>query len=324
MADGLVAAEGLDGILFDVDHTLVDTAGAFRAALSAVRVAFMREHGDDVEPAMLSMWEDDVNGHYRAFTRGELTFDEQRRRRADEMHSTLGGPRVDEDFYPEWLSVFWTAFEGHAWTAFPDVVPALSRLHDGGIRVGVVTNANSALQRHKLEAAGLMTLVDGTAARASNREIERDRVVEPVETTARGATGPNRVLEPVETTARGATGPNRVVEPVETTARGVVVGVDALGFGKPRPEIFLEGCRQLGTDPARTAYVGDEPTVDAIGAAKAGLIGIWVDRAENRRRLLASGEWPSVEIDVNAKTPGPSTINCTPRTRHITSFDELS
>ena len=70
---------------------------------------------------------------------------------------------------------------------------------------------------------------------------------------------------------------------------GILVGIDALGVAKPEPGIFLEGVRQLGTEPARTLYIGDNFTVDAQGAAAAGLRGIWLDRtgtAERRGGLI--------------------------------------
>lgn len=57
-----------------------------------------------------------------------------------------------------------------------------------------------------------------------------------------------------------------------------LVGIDAVGVAKPDPAIFLEGARRLGTEPARTIYVGDNLAVDAEGARNAGLIGVWLDR----------------------------------------------
>lgn len=59
----------------------------------------------------------------------------------------------------------------------------------------------------------------------------------------------------------------------------VLVGIDTVGAAKPDPAIFHEGVRLLGTDPARTLYVGDNPVVDAAGAQKAGLQGIWLERS---------------------------------------------
>lgn len=47
---------------------------------------------------------------------------------------------------------------------------------------------------------------------------------------------------------------------------------------KPHPDAFLSACAQLGTDPAATWYVGDSVRADALGAAGAGLVPVWVDR----------------------------------------------
>jgi len=58
----------------------------------------------------------------------------------------------------------------------------------------------------------------------------------------------------------------------------LLVGVDTLGFGKPDPRVFAEACRRLGTEPGRTAYVGDELDVDARAATAAGLRGVWLAR----------------------------------------------
>lgn len=62
----------------------------------------------------------------------------------------------------------------------------------------------------------------------------------------------------------------------------VLVGIDTVGVAKPDPAIYLEGVRLLGADPARTVYVGDNRELDAVGATNAGLIGVWLDRSDNR------------------------------------------
>ncbi|WP_245993368.1 HAD family hydrolase [Xylanimonas allomyrinae] len=211
----------VEAVLFDVDDTLVDTRAAFADAVGAVRRTFLPQVPAEREPEMLAVWRDDVHGHYRAYTRGELGFDEQRRLRADELHVAFGGPRVDEAAYPGWLAVFWGEFE-RSWRAHDDVAPALEALRAAGVRVGCVTNARVELQESKLAAAR----IEGVP---------------------------------------------------------VLVGVDTFGFGKPRAEVFHEGCRRLASDPARTAYVGDEPDVDARAAADAGLVGVWLDRPGVRR-----------------------------------------
>ena len=52
-----------------------------------------------------------------------------------------------------------------------------------------------------------------------------------------------------------------------------------VGAPKPDATAFVNACTMLAVDPATTAYVGDNLRVDAVGAADAGLRGIWLDRA---------------------------------------------
>lgn len=63
----------------------------------------------------------------------------------------------------------------------------------------------------------------------------------------------------------------------------LLVTVETFGVGKPDPRVFREGARLLGADPARTAYVGDEPDVDAQAAALAGLRGVLLRRPTDER-----------------------------------------
>lgn len=58
----------------------------------------------------------------------------------------------------------------------------------------------------------------------------------------------------------------------------VVIGSDTAGAPKPDGAPFLAGCEQLGTDPGRTLYVGDNPINDVVGARNAGLPEVLLDR----------------------------------------------
>ncbi|MEG3616772.1 MULTISPECIES: HAD family hydrolase [Isoptericola] len=213
-----VAAGRVDGVLLDIDDTLVDTKGAFAAALRAVAEAHLPEDVDHA--AVLDHWRSDPAGHYRRYTRGETDHRTQRRLRADLLHRTFGGAPVGEDAFDAWDELFWGTFE-RSWRAFDDAAAFLDRLRAQGLATGVVTNAGVALQERKLAVVGLDL--------------------------------------------------------------PVLVGVDTLGYGKPHPDVFVEGARRLGTIPPRTAYVGDEPRVDATGAHEAGLVGVWLDRPGARR-----------------------------------------
>jgi putative hydrolase of the HAD superfamily len=57
-----------------------------------------------------------------------------------------------------------------------------------------------------------------------------------------------------------------------------IVASGELGITKPDPRIFLAACDVFGVEPADAVYVGDRLQTDAIGAIRAGLHGIWIDR----------------------------------------------
>jgi HAD superfamily hydrolase (TIGR01509 family) len=52
---------------------------------------------------------------------------------------------------------------------------------------------------------------------------------------------------------------------------------DEMNMVKPDPEIFRHVCRTLGSEPARTAMVGDRYDRDVIGAGQVGLFTVLVD-----------------------------------------------
>jgi putative hydrolase of the HAD superfamily len=65
--------------------------------------------------------------------------------------------------------------------------------------------------------------------------------------------------------------------PVERFA--CILGTDRLPAPKPHPDAFAHACAALGLDPGpAVVFVGDEPHTDALGAHRAGLRGVWLDR----------------------------------------------
>jgi putative hydrolase of the HAD superfamily len=207
----------IQGVLLDVDDTLVDTRAAFAAALAAALHVHVPGLDEDALLRAQRVWRADVGGHYRRYTAGEVDHRTQRMARANELHAVLGGPALDDDGFAAWDAAFEAAF-AEAWGAHDDAAWVVDTLLAAGVAVAALTNAATAYQREKLRRVGLADRVD------------------------------------------------------------VVVGVDTLGVGKPDPAVFREACRRLGTEPGRTAYVGDELDVDALGAVAAGLVGVWVDR----------------------------------------------
>jgi putative hydrolase of the HAD superfamily len=57
-----------------------------------------------------------------------------------------------------------------------------------------------------------------------------------------------------------------------------VVTSGELGIAKPDPGIFQAAAERFGVGPDACAYVGDRIRTDAIGAATAGMTGVWLDR----------------------------------------------
>jgi putative hydrolase of the HAD superfamily len=58
-----------------------------------------------------------------------------------------------------------------------------------------------------------------------------------------------------------------------------VIASGELGYTKPDARIFEYACAQFDVPVDAALYVGDRLQTDAIGAAAAGLTGVWIDRA---------------------------------------------
>ncbi len=58
----------------------------------------------------------------------------------------------------------------------------------------------------------------------------------------------------------------------------VVVTSQDAGFNKPSPEIFQEAVKKAGVQANEALYVGDQYQIDVVGANKAGMKGILIDR----------------------------------------------
>ncbi len=58
---------------------------------------------------------------------------------------------------------------------------------------------------------------------------------------------------------------------------GTVLASADLGVQKPNPAAFAALAQELGADPARCLYVGDDPRADVGGALGAGFQAVWLD-----------------------------------------------
>jgi len=148
----------VDGVLFDIDDTLVDTRGAFGRALSGVAGRYLPDLPPERHPELVTVWREDVQGHYAAYTRGELGYTEQRRARANELHAAFGGPALDADGFDRWDEAFEAEFSA-AWSAHPDADAVVDQLLAAGLAVGALSNASVAYQTTKLDRSSLLSRV---------------------------------------------------------------------------------------------------------------------------------------------------------------------
>jgi putative hydrolase of the HAD superfamily len=215
-----VQGEGVDGVLFDIDDTLVDLAQAMGRTLQAIPDPALSHLGDDDWVRYKALFAADPQRHYDRFLAGELTFEEQRVHRV--RHARAG-------FTPEpflghvaeaWVREYEQMLPLH-FRAYDDVVPLLDELDARGIPYGAVSNNVHDYQRAKLDRAGL----------------ERIRVLVGIDTVGVAKPEPGIYLEGARLigTAPARTlyvGDNRLVDAVGARSAGLVgVWLDRAGTG---------------------------------------------------------------------------------------------
>ncbi|WP_210588061.1 HAD family hydrolase [Streptomyces sp. GESEQ-35] len=89
-----------------------------------------------------------------------------------------------------------------------------------------------------------------------------------------------------------------------------------LGVSKPEAGAFHAACEALGLAPQQVAYVGDHPEIDGRGAADAGLLSVWIDRATAHtsddmlagpHRIASLAELPAL-LGTDTRFGAPSTF----------------
>jgi putative hydrolase of the HAD superfamily len=161
----------LAAVLFDLDGTLLDHDAAAAASVRSWLSSYGMAERDVA--AAIPQWFEISRPHYAAWQAGEISVEEQRRRRTSDFFGALGIPVLAADLDAAFAQ--YQAGYRAAWTAFDDAAPALRRVQARGLRVGVLTNGNRTQQTAKLTATGLIGLCGPVLASSDLPAAKPDR-----------------------------------------------------------------------------------------------------------------------------------------------------
>jgi putative hydrolase of the HAD superfamily len=137
-------------VLFDLDDTLLNHREADRLAAQNL---YERQAISSPLEAFLTTWKQAQEQHYKRYSAGEISFQEQRRARiSDVLKRPLQNEEADALF-----TQYLNAYEEN-WKLFDDVLPCLNQL--SSCRLGLITNGDGQQQRRKLEKTGLTDRFD--------------------------------------------------------------------------------------------------------------------------------------------------------------------
>lgn len=161
-------------IFFDIDGTLLDFKGAEYRAVAA----FYRQYSELIRlelPQFYDRWCTVGKKHFGRFLASELTFEQQKIERMQEL---LREERrlVPDAQAGEMFQTYLSHFED-AWKPFDDVIPCLDRLREYDL--GIISNGDPDQQRAKLRKLGILhyfgtivTAGDAGAAKPDPRIFE--------------------------------------------------------------------------------------------------------------------------------------------------------
>lgn len=141
-------------MLFDLDGTLVDHDSAAREGVIRWLTGEGLATEEQCAGGLIDMWDELVEKHFPAFLDGEISFQDQRRRRLRDFLPNLGlraGTWRDEEL-DRTFAIYLQHYEA-SWRAFDDVLPCLDVLT--GVRLAVLSNGDQAQQEAKLLRSGL-------------------------------------------------------------------------------------------------------------------------------------------------------------------------
>jgi putative hydrolase of the HAD superfamily len=152
-------ATPLKGILFDLDITLADNLGTWDGLWPEVAAKLAARY-PGFDPDAFREREIEISErHYELLLRGDVDFATYRRNFLRETLEPWG--ELDDDTFTLYADARERALA--AIRLYPDAVDTVRGLRARGLKVGVLTNGPSELQRRKLELLGLEDELDAVA-----------------------------------------------------------------------------------------------------------------------------------------------------------------
>lgn len=146
----------LRAVVFDLDDTLFDHT---TSAVTAVR-GWVSDLGGTPTDDLLAQWFRIEQLHFESWLAGEVTHQEQRRRRLRDFLPLIDRPVPSSDPEQDLAYEAYLSWYVRCWAAFPDARTALEVARSNGWRIGVLTNGSTRQQHLKLTTIGLADLVD--------------------------------------------------------------------------------------------------------------------------------------------------------------------
>lgn len=219
---GVLAAglDGVRGVLFDIDDTLVDLEFAMTSALRGVSEHLLPGLDEAGWERFGRIFTRETTHYYDRYLAGELSFNEQRLLRGRAALGHFGVELEEGEQAHHWVSSY--ASLQHSYIrAFDDVAPLLDALDAAGVPYGAVSNNVHDYQRVKLDAAGLGRI--GVLVGTDTIGVPKPDPAIYLEGVRRLGTGPGETLY---------VGDNRLLDAEGSTAAGLL-GVWLNRAGEP-------------------------------------------------------------------------------------------
>ena len=137
-------------VFFDLDGTLLDHVLAEQRAAQVFYAKYSSILRASTIETFVREWEAASERHMDQFLRGNVSFEDQRRRRISDVALHPVSQEEADRIFSDYLE----AYEAN-WTLFPEVLDVLEALGSRGFRMGVITNGDAAQQKSKLQTLGL-------------------------------------------------------------------------------------------------------------------------------------------------------------------------